>query len=73
MSCNDCDMVYIGETGRLLKERAEERRNAEDKPKSNLMFSRRDINSISWTSVLLENQITSEYDEYVLNSLISDN
>ena len=27
------------------------------------MFSRRDINSISWTSVLLENQKSSEYDE----------
>ena len=26
LSCNDCDEVYIGETGRLLKERTEEHR-----------------------------------------------
>ena len=26
ISCNDCDAVHIGETGRLLKERREEQR-----------------------------------------------
>ena len=68
MSCNDCDAVYIGETGGSLMERTEKPQKC-GYGKSNLecmytfMFHRLDIPSISWTSVLLEYQITSEYDE----------
>ena len=36
LSCNDCDVVYIGETGRLLKQQTEEHRKDVDKVKVTL-------------------------------------
>ena len=67
MSCNDCGVVYIGETGRLLEDRTEEHRKDVVKSKvitfNTFMFNQWDVPSIYLTSVLLENHITSEYDE----------
>ena len=43
MSYNDCDVVYIGETGRILKERTEEHSNDLNKTKDRHNQDKEDI------------------------------
>ena len=60
IGCNNCDAVYIGETGRLLKDRRDEHRKDVVKSKVIFMYCLLGIPLTSMTRVSLVNLITSE-------------